>query len=731
MPLLTAVEPQAAGVRRYDDLSGSILQAIYGVSPNGVLVVGADGTILSNNKKFLELWKLPEPPGSNGVLNGSDDNIRQAVLERVIDPEAFLARVQELYAHPELVDHSEIELKDGRTLERNSSVVRGEDGSYIGRVWFFRDLTERKQMELALRRSEEKFRTVAEAAQDAVIVVDCNGMVQYWNAAAERIFGYSGDEAQGKIVHQWLAPPRYHSVAAAAWSHFPENSQGQSLHRVREVEAVCKDGREIPIELSVAPMKLGRNWCAVGILRDVSSRKQNEQQIAWLARNDLLTELPNRGVFVEEVREALLRRSRSGRPFAVLYLDVDHFKDVNDTLGHLVGDSLLKGVAERLRMALRAGDRVARFGGDEFAILTTELRDKGDASVLAAKLLTVLSQPFFINGYEVHSSATIGIATSDETEADAGVLLAHADVALYRGKSEGRGTFRFFTSAMDDEVRERVALLRELREAIGKQELFLLYQPQVNLDTGETVGLEALVRWRQQGRQVMPASRFIDAAESGGLIIALGQFVLSQACRQVRSWLDMGLRIPLIAVNVSPSQFKASSQFGPEIKRILHETGIAAEMLEIELTESALMQTSRDNVNALQHVRQQGVRIAIDAFGTGYSCLDYLRRFPASRIKVAQTFIADLAYDPGSGAIIRAAIGLGRELGLGVIAEGVETAEQVALLRQWGCREGQGFYFAPPLSPEDVPGFLDPGIFRPELLAARPGCRFASSAGAI
>jgi diguanylate cyclase (GGDEF)-like protein/PAS domain S-box-containing protein len=708
----TEAEAQSPAIPA-SDLHGSILRALYELSPNGVLVVSAEGTILSNNRKFLEVWQLPEPPGSNGVLTGSDASILQAVLDQVTDPQAFLQRVRELYAEPQAEDHSEVELKDGRTLERHSSVVRGAEGSYLGRVWFFRDITYRKQIEQELRRSEAKFRAVTEAALDAVIVIDVLGKVRYWNAAAQRILGYTAQEASGKDIHQWLAPPRFREAAAKAWSDVAA-SQERCLSRVREVQAVRKDGSEIPIELSVAPMQLGNDWCAVGILRDVSSRKHNEQRIAWLAHNDVLTELPNRSVFVEDVREALLHRSRTGRPFAVLYVDLDHFKDVNDTLGHSAGDALLQGVAERLRMALRASDRVARFGGDEFAILTTELRDKGDASVLAAKLLTVLSQPFFINGYEVHSSATIGIANSDETEADAGVLLAHADVALYRGKTEGRGTFRFFTSAMDEEVRQRVALLRELREAIGKQELFLLYQPQVNMETGETVGLEALVRWRQQGSRIMPASRFIAAAESGGLIIALGQFVLSQACRQVRSWLDAGLKVPLVAVNVSPAQFKASSEFGAEIARILHQTGIAAEMLEIELTESALMQTSRDNVDTLRHVRQQGVRIAIDDFGTGYSCLDYLRRFPASRIKIAQTFVADLTHDAGSAAIIRAAVGLGRELGLGVIAEGVETAEQAALLRQWGCREAQGFYFARPLTPEEVPDFLRRPEFPPE-----------------
>jgi diguanylate cyclase (GGDEF)-like protein len=392
------------------------------------------------------------------------------------------------------------------------------------------------------------------------------------------------------------------------------------------------------------------------------------------------------------------------------------FKDVNDTLGHPIGDLLLKAVGERLRHTVRDSDRVARFGGDEFAILARDLTDPTDAGILAEKLLTSLATPFALKGHEVHASASIGATLSDSDNGDAEALLAHADVALYRAKAEGRRTFRFFTNSMDVDVRQRVALLADLREAIRQKQLFLMYQPQVDLATGALVGLEALVRWRHPARGIVPPGEFIPAAENSGLIISLGHYVLGEACQQIRRWLDAGAQVPRVAVNVSPTQFKGSLELGKEIGEILEQTAVDPSLLEIELTESTLMEASRRNNDALEDLRNRGIRIAIDDFGTGYSCLDYLRQHPASKIKIAQTFVGEITRNAGSAAITRATISLGRELGLTVIAEGVENLDQVRLLREWGCEEAQGFLFAKPLDVEAMTAALRDGRVRSELI---------------
>jgi diguanylate cyclase (GGDEF)-like protein/PAS domain S-box-containing protein len=565
-----------------------------------------------------------------------------------------------------------------------------------------------------LKASEQKFRTVAEAALDGIVVVDSGGIIQYWNPAAERILGYSAQEAIGKSIHKGVAPTRLQLQAATGLERFHYVGGGPVASMTRECAAVRKDGVEIPIELSIAPMQMQGGWLAIGIVRDISARKEAEQRIVWLARHDALTGLPNRSAFASEIEQAIVRYRRSGERFAVFYLDLDRFKEVNDTLGHPAGDLLLKSVAGRLRSNIRDSDMVGRFGGDEFAILATNLVHPTDAGILAGKLVEAMARPFSIDGTELHTGASIGIATCDHdgADADAETLLAHADAALYRAKSEEPGAFRFFTHRLHDDVRQRVGLLLDLRRAIVQQEFTLLYQPLVDMPTGNIIGVEALIRWLHPERGLLPPSEFIAAAENSGLTIQLGQFVLIEACRQTRRWLDMGIPVPLMAVNVSPLQFKAPTRFSTEINRALNEFRLPPSLVEIELTETALMQVSRDSSKCLRSMRDQGIRLAIDDFGTGYSCFDYLRHFPVSRLKIARCFVDEITRSYSSAAVTRAAIHLGKELGLGLLAEGVETAEQASLLTSWGCRAGQGFYFAEPLGVERVTQLLQSGNVR-------------------
>jgi diguanylate cyclase (GGDEF)-like protein len=454
---------------------------------------------------------------------------------------------------------------------------------------------------------------------------------------------------------------------------------------------------------------LGRAW----FFRDITERKRAEALALRMARYDVLTGLANRAVFVEALQHEIASTKRGENSFAVLYLDLDHFKDVNDTLGHPVGDELLKAVADRLRANTRETDTVARFGGDEFAIVVADIRDPADAAILADKLLIAFAISFSVQGSDIHSGASIGIAVYGSDAPDAETLLSHADVALYRAKSEGRGSYRFFTDAMDTEVQTRVTLGAELRIALDEGQLFLMYQPQVTIETGRITGVEALVRWRHPKRGVLGPDLFIPIAEQIGIIAKLGHWVLWEACRQGKAWLDDGVAPVRISVNVSALQFRTPVGLEADIAAALAQTGMPPRMLELELTESVLMDASREHSDLLQRLRKTGVTVAIDDFGTGYSSLDYLRRFPSNRIKIAQNFVTNLETTPGDAAIIRATIGLARELKIDVIAEGVETQVQRDLLKDWGCGEVQGYLFAKPMTAEDAGAALREGKISP------------------
>lgn len=562
-----------------------------------------------------------------------------------------------------------------------------------------------------LRASEQSFRTALEAAMDAMVVIDSAGCIQYWNPAAERMLGYCAAETLGRPVHQCLAPAQYQEAAAAGIRHFRQTGSGPVMGSLRECAVVRKDGTEIPVELSIAPMQIDGRWSAIGVVRDISTRKEADRRIRWLACHDGLTGLPNRGFFVGEIESALARYRRSGERFAVLYLDLDHFKDVNDTLGHSAGDTLLKQAAGRLRSTVRDSDVVARFGGDEFAILATNASRPEDVAVLAGKLVEEMSGSFLVAGTPVNCSASIGIAVCDEVN-DAETLLAHADAAMYRSKAEERGCFRFFTPALHDVVSRRVGLLRDLGRALDRGEFRLCYQPQVDMPTGAITGVEALIRWQHPQRGLLSPIDFLSVAEDSGLCIQLGRFVLDEACRQTRRWLDDNISVPLMAVNVSPLQFKDVARFSADIQRTIEQAGLPPTGLELELTETALMRASRESSECIRRLREWGIQIAIDDFGTGYSSLNYLRLFPVSRLKIAQTFVGEITTNPGSAAITRVTIKLAAELGLRVIAEGVESREQASLLNQWGCHAAQGFYFSQPLEAVDITPLLRCGTMR-------------------
>lgn len=441
------------------------------------------------------------------------------------------------------------------------------------------------------------------------------------------------------------------------------------------------------------------------------------KKVSDLAQSDPLTLLANRRVFVDRLRHAFASCRRGAKPFAVLYFDLDHFKDVNDTLGHAVGDELLRQVAARVKGALRENDVFARFGGDEFAILQTDVSDHPAAGTLAAKIGQLIAQPYPIEGNDVHISASIGIARYSADVGRPDEMMIQADLALYRAKEDGRSCYRFHSADLDRQVQERVVIAEELRGAIDRNEFELYYQPQVELRSGRIVGVEALLRWNHGKRGAISPSVFIPIAERSGQVQVLGQWVLDAACGQLRKWEDAGLAPELVGVNFSALHFKASAGIDREVSTCLNKWQINPDAIEIELTESVLMDITQQHDARLQRLRQLGVRIAVDDFGTGYSSLSYLANYPISRVKIAQELVSGVEADSRSATVVRAAIRLAHELGIDIIAEGVETEGQSEFLLSAGCEHGQGFYFSRPVDAAQATELLRVGKIA---LARRP-----------
>ncbi len=437
------------------------------------------------------------------------------------------------------------------------------------------------------------------------------------------------------------------------------------------------------------------------------------QKVSDLAQMDALTSLANRRGFMRRLTSAFASCRRGAAPFAVLYFDLDYFKDINDTLGHAIGDELLRQVASRVGDAVREDDVVARFGGDEFAILQSGAEDLAAAGALAAKIGKILAEPYVIGGNEVHISVSIGISRYAADVAGPDAMMIQADLALYRAKEDSRNCFRFHSADLDRQVQERVVIADELRGAIERNELELYYQPQVELRSGRIVGLEALLRWNHPKRgQILP-SVFIPIAERSGQIQTLGQWVLDAACRQLREWQNAGIAPEIVGVNFSALHFKGSADLDREVAASLDKWGIAPAMIEIELTESVLMDITQQHNDRFDRLRRLGVRIAIDDFGTGYSSLSYLANYPINRVKIAQELMFSVDTDARSATVVRAAIRLAHELGIDIVAEGVETEGQEKFLLSAGCEHGQGYYFSRPVDAAHAAELLRSGAIKP------------------
>jgi diguanylate cyclase (GGDEF)-like protein/PAS domain S-box-containing protein len=574
-----------------------------------------------------------------------------------------------------------------------------------------RNMAERKTAEEMLFTEKERAQVTLDSIGDAVLSTNLQGKVTYLNVVAEKITGWTREEATGKdidevfvIIDGGTREPCANPLRSAI-------TKNRTVGLTPNCILIRRDGAEFAIEDSAAPIhdQHGLVTGAVIVFHDVSVARALGAEMSHLAQHDILTNLPNRTLLQDRLTQAIATASRNDSRIAVLFLDLDGFKHINDSLGHGTGDRLLHLVAKRLLAAVRTSDTVSRMGGDEFVILLSEVAHAGDAGVKAGKILSALSAPFEIEQNTLRVTASIGVTTYPEDGQSAELLIRNADLAMYQAKEKGRSNYQFFEKGMNVRAVERQSIEGDLRYALERDEFVMHYQPKIDLKTGAITGVEALVRWQHPERGLVGPLQFISIAEDCGLMLPIGKWVLRESCRQAKAWQDAGLPPIEIAVNVSSVEFR-NDEFLEGISKILKETGLEARYLELELTETVLMQHAEFSVPLLQKLKVMGVRLAIDDFGTGYSSLSYLRQFPIDTLKVDQSFIHEINAETDEATIISAVINMGCRMRHRVIAEGVETAEQLAFLRAHGCDEGQGYYFARPMPALETAKLLELGM---------------------
>ena len=570
---------------------------------------------------------------------------------------------------------------------------------------------ERKIMEEALFVEKERAQVTLNSIGDAVICTDVSGNITFLNIVAEKITGWSWKEAAGRpmveifkildaTTRETIPNPMEYAVGQDRTVHLPTNCI-----------LIPHTGYEIPIEDSVAPIhgREGQATGAVIVFRDVSKARAMTLQMTHSAQHDFLTGLPNRMLLNDRVGQAIVSASRNMKKVAVLFLDLDGFKHINDSLGHPIGDQLLQSIAKRLVNCVRGSDTVSRQGGDEFVVLLSEVAHSEDPAITARRMLQAVKGTHSIGQHDLHVTTSIGVSVYPDDGLDAETLIENADTAMYQAKENGRQSYQFFKPAMNVRAVERQSIEESLRRALDRQEFVVHYQPKINLGTGGITGAEALIRWIHPNRGLIPPAQFIPVAEDCGLILPIGKWVLREACKQARSWVDAGLPLATVAVNISAMEFR-NENFLESVFEILKDTDLDPSSLELELTESVLMKRVESAASILQTLRARGVHLAVDDFGTGYSSLSYLRKFPIDALKIDQSFVNQIATTPDETTIVTAVISMGRSLKLRVVAEGVETREQLDFLQAQQCEEAQGYYFSPPVPPQQFAKLLQTGI---------------------
>jgi diguanylate cyclase (GGDEF)-like protein/PAS domain S-box-containing protein len=565
------------------------------------------------------------------------------------------------------------------------------------------DMTGRKQFRQTIKRlkeSEQRYRSLFDYYPDAIYLYDLEGRLLSANSVFSKLTGYAEEELPGLCLQQFIAPECQSEVAR----YFAEAAKGKPQRY--ETVALRKDGSRFDISGNKLPIYVDSKVVGIhGIARDITDRKNAEHRITYLATHDALTGLPNRSLLEDRMRHAIEHAHRYGQQLGILFLDLNRFKIVNDSLGHDKGDLLLRIVAERLKRKVRQGDTISRLGGDEFVVVLENAGTDDDIAFIAKNILDEISRPVRLNGHELNVTTSIGASIFPRDGTDSATLLKRADLAMYQAKEISSGDFRFYTPEMDGKVLHRLLTENSLRKALDKNELVLHYQPRMDIASNQIVAVEALVRWLHPQRGMISPVEFIPLAEEIGLINAIGDWVLMDACRQNRVWQEAGL--PKIKVAVNLSTYQLTSALGGTIRKVLAESGLAPCWLELEITESGLMQNIEFSQTVLLDIRDAGVSMSIDDFGTGYSSLSYLKRLPIDTLKIDKSFIRDIHTDHDDAAIVIATIGLAHTMDLKVVAEGVATSDQMQFLKDHHCDELQGFLISQPLPASQIGALLN------------------------
>ncbi len=678
----------------------AFFEALVRTSVDGILVVDNQGKKILQNQRFTELLKIPEEISEN-----LDDATQlQFVTNQVIDTQQFVDKVRYLTEHEEETSQDEVALKDGTTLERYSAPVLDGDGHFFGRIWSFHDITKRKAAEVKLLHLSQ----AVEQSLDSIVITNLEAKIEYVNEAFVRNTGYSRQEAIGQDSRILQSGFTAKETYASLWKAMTEGQPWRGeLHNKR------KDGSQYTELAAISPIHQpdGVITHYVAVKSDITEKKAAEEEINQLAFYDVLTKLPNRRLLLDRLQQALASSSRTQCNGALLLVNLDNFKTINDTLGHDMGDLLLQEVAQRLMRCIREGDTVARTGGDEFKVILENLSNNlpeaaNAAKIFGEKILAALNQPYQLSNNMYLSTSSIGVTMFGNQKMAVGGLLTQVELAMYQSKAAGRNTMRFFDPEMQAVVTTRAVLEADIREAIVKEQFVLHYQAQMTGD-GQLTGAEVLIRWQHPERGMVSPAEFIPLAEDTGLILPIGQWALETACTQLTIWAQKPAFVHLtLAVNVSARQFH-QKDFVQEVLETLERTGAKPERLKLELTEGMLIEDVEAVIAKMTYLKGKGVSFSLDDFGTGFSSLAYLKRLPLDQLKIDQGFVRDILLDPNDAAIAKTVIALADSLGLAVIAEGVETVDQRDVLAEMGCHNYQGYLFSRPLPLQAFEAFVN------------------------